>query len=160
MSVLTQNKTLKPSEAEVQFWLEWAGARLLSLNIRSPKPKSPGCAWPEFARNAIEAYGYSNARLRPAAPDRFEIVWMDEILTWVNLIDDPLVRRIVSSRMMVAPISDRYLFNWTRIAQLVHLDRRRVRVLHGLGLKMVAERLDPSKIDVFRRLIPPPMAAA
>lgn len=139
---------------EVREWLEWAGSKLLAMHISSPKPKGPHSSWPTFAQEAHLAYGYSGERLRPAQPRSTEIELMDKILEYPNLIRDITVRRIVNSRALVTPVSNRYLYSWSKLAFMLHRDRRTIIRLHYSGLCEITSCLPPEKIDTIRRLLP------
>lgn len=138
---------------ELQLWLEWAGVRLLSMNIKSPFPKEPGTAWPEYQRDPTEAYGYSGERLRPAIPDSVEIELMDKLLAFVSLLPDITTRRILNARALIAPISNRHLYSWTKIAFMLHTSRPVVQRLHAKGLKDLALLIPKDKIHAVRLLI-------
>ena len=138
---------------ELQLWLEWSGSKLLAMNIRSPFPKEPNSAWPEFASDATLAYGYSGERLRPAHPSSFEIELMDKLLALPSFIKDVNARKIVNARAMVAPISNRYLYSWSKIAFMLHTDKRLVRRLHHRGLCEIVSHLQQEKIYAIRLLL-------
>lgn len=146
----------KASPEEVKLWLEWAGAKLLSLQISSPKPKPPGSAWPEYARDARSAYGYSGERLRPATPRAKEIELMDEILIFPSLIRDDNSRKIVNARALVTPLSNRYLYSWPKLAFMLHTSRHHVIRLHYLGLLEITSRAAPEKVDAVRHHLSSP----
>jgi hypothetical protein len=135
----------RPSPEEIRAWLEWAGAKLLAMHISSPKPKGPHTAWPEFAQDSRQAYGYTNERLRAAIPRSHEIELMDEIQTLPALIDDITVRRIVNARSLVTPVANRYVYSWTKIAYMIHSDRRKVVRLHFSGLNEIAKKIPPEQ---------------
>lgn len=137
--------------AELCEWLEWAGSRLLALNVSSPRPASYRNFWPDIPGNAQVAYGYTAERLRPASPSSHEIVLMDTILALPSLIPDVLQRRIVASRSLVTPVSNRYLYSWTKIAALLHMERRTVTAHYLRGLRELNLRLEPSKRDAIRK---------
>jgi len=144
----------KVAPEEVREWLEWAGSKLLAMNIASPKPKQYKTAWPEFAQDHRMAYGYTGERLRPAQPRSTEIELMDKLLLFPNLITDVTSRRIVNSRALVTPVSNRYLYSWSKLAFMLHRDRRTVIRLHYSGLCEISSNLPPEKIDAIRRLLP------
>lgn len=143
------------SPEEIRTWLEWAGSKLLAMSISSPKPRGPHTSWPAFADDAKVAYGYTGERLRPPLPRSYEIELMDKILLFPMLIPDITVRRIVHSRALVTPVSNRYLYSWTKIAFMLHTDRRRVVRLHFSGLCEIERRLSPEKVDAVRALLSP-----
>lgn len=121
--------------------LEWAGSVLLSMNIRSPKPADYKVFWPEFPSDPNEAYGYTSERLRIATPRATDIELMENIFTWLSLIDNVVARRIVCIRSLVTPVSERYVYHWSKIAILLHMDRRGVKRLHNLGIQDLSNKL-------------------
>jgi hypothetical protein len=136
---------------EVKDWLEWAGQKLLALNMKSPYPVGTHVSWPEFAQDHRTAYGYTQERLRPASPSGLEITLMDEILTLPDLIENQLWRRVVHARLLVTPLSQKYLYSWAKIAVLIHSDRKTVARYYNHGLREIAELLPPKKIHAIRK---------
>jgi hypothetical protein len=134
-----------PTPNDVADWLQWAGARLLAMPIASPLPREPHTAWPAFAQDARQAYGYTNERLRAAAPRANEIAIMDEILLLPMLVQDITTRRIIHARALVTPIAGRHLYSWTKLAFMLHSSRTRVARLHSLGLAEICKRLANEK---------------
>lgn len=122
--------------------LEEAGATLLAL---------PGTGWTtklrelplEIVRTAIENYGWSDKRLRPAVPSAARITRMDEVLGWITLIplDRYVLRRIVGARSLVSPTTDRHLFPWRRLAVTVGADHKAVQRWHRQGIDMIVVAL-------------------
>lgn len=151
-SVVT-GKTLRLSPAEVNFWLEWAGSKLLALNITSPAPKEPHVAWPAYAQTAIAAYGYTQERLRPPAPTKYEIDLMDEILRLPSLCDNVTRRQILHCRALVTPVSNRRLFSLEKIAVLLHTNRQNILRWHNAALGEIVAKLPPQKAYVLRQSI-------
>lgn len=139
------------SVEELQTWLEWSGAKLLAMNLASPFPKGPRVSWPDFAQDHRTAYGYTNERLRAGRVTSHEIALMDEILPLVSLISDVNVRRIVNARILVTPVSNRYVYTWSRIAFMLHSDRRKVARLYSSGLSEITRRLPSAKVDAIRQ---------
>jgi Domain of unknown function (DUF6362) len=121
--------------------LEWAGSVLLSMNIRSPKPADYRVFWPEFPSDPNEAYGYTSETLRAAIPNAVEIELMENVYTWLGLIDNTNARRAVCARSLVRPISQRYLYSWDIIAIKLHTDRRGAKRLHVEGIKDLSKKL-------------------
>jgi Domain of unknown function (DUF6362) len=141
------------SPKELQVWLEWAGSKLLALNVKSPLPKEPSCAWPEFKQDATQAYGYTNERLRPPQPTALDIELMDRILVFPSLIKDIDSRRIVNARALVTPLGNRYLYSWSKIAFMLHTNRQTVRRLHNKGLCEIIPQIAKEKVDAIRLLL-------
>jgi hypothetical protein len=139
------------SAEELQGWLEWAGSKLLAMNLSSPLPKGPRVSWPAFAQDHRTAYGYTNERLRAGRVTGHEITLMDEILPLVGLVQDITVRRIVNARILVTPVGNRYVYTWSRIAFMLHSDRRRVARLYANGLSEIIRRLSSDKVDAIRK---------
>jgi len=122
--------------------LEEAGATLLAL---------PGTGWTtklresplEIVRTAIENYGWSDKRLRPAVPSAARITRMDEVMGWITLIplDRYVLRRIVGARSLVSPTTDRHLFPWRRLAATLGADHKAVQRWHQQGIDMIVVAL-------------------
>jgi hypothetical protein len=122
--------------------LEEAGATLLAL---------PGTGWTtklrqsslEIVRTAIENYGWSDKRLRPAIPSAARISRMDEVMGWITLIplDRYVLRRIVGARSLVNPTTDRHLFPWRRLAATLGADHKAVQRWHRQGIDMIVAAL-------------------
>lgn len=135
---------------DIRLWLEWAGGKLLSMSIPSPAPRGMHNAWPEYADDHRRAYGYTGERLRASLPRAKEIELMDEILALPSLVTDVTIRRVLNARALVTPISQRYLYSWTKIAFMLHTDRKRIVRLHFMGLCEIGRRLAPAKADAIR----------
>lgn len=140
--------------AEVQFWLEWAGQRLLSLDVGKIKPQQYRSFWPDYPDDKYTAFGYTGSRLRPASPSANEIPLMDDILNLVLLIPDITSRRVVNARCLIHPINNRYRYSWTKIAFILHTNRHSVKVLHQKGIKYIAGRVPDGLVYRLRQSLP------
>ena len=134
----------RPMDAQlVTARLEEAGATLLAL---------PGTGWTtklrasslEIVRTAIENYGWTETRVRPAIPSAARISRMDEAMGWITLIplDRYVLRRIVGARSLVSPTTDRYLFPWRRLAAVLGADHKAVQRWHRQGIDMIVAALN------------------
>ena len=128
---------------EIIARLEEAGATLLALRLGDGRPASLRAAWPEFVRDAKEAYGYTGERVRPAIPDASAITRMDEALAWIGLIpsDRYVLRRIVGARALVSPANQRHLYTWRRLGRAFHCDHKAAQRWHGQGIDLIAAGL-------------------
>lgn len=126
--------------------LEEAGATLLALPLSGPRTNLRTSAWP-VVHAAVEAYGWSGARLRPAVPPAAAISRMDEVLSWIQLIpqENYVLRRIVGARALVSPLTGRHLFSWRRLGKLLGADARAVQRWHEKGLSLIALHLNAAK---------------
>ena len=123
--------------------LEEAGATLLAL---------PGSGWStrlrtsslEIVRTAIESYGWTSTRIRPAVPSATRISRMDEAMAWITLIplDRYVLRRIVGARSLVHPITERHLFPWRRLAAAIGADHKAVQRWHAQGIDLIVAKLN------------------
>lgn len=136
---------------ELQLWLEWAGAKFLSLNLSSPLPRGPRVSWPAFAQNHRTAYGYTQERLRAAHVTGHEVTLMDQLLLLPGLVTNITTRRIINARILVTPVSNRYVYSWVRLAHMLHSDRRKIARLYDNGLSEIIRRLEQDKVDLFRK---------
>jgi hypothetical protein len=122
--------------------LEEAGATLLTLPLS-------GCGlgmrgfWPEIVREFSEAYGWTNAVMRPAVPAAATITRMDEALAWISRIPQHryVLRRIVGARSLVAPMTGRHMFTWRKLAGLLGADHHAVQRWHGEGIALIVASL-------------------
>ena len=118
--------------------LEEAGATLLAL---------PGSGWTtklrtssiEIVRTALENYGWTATRIRPAVPSAEQITRMDEALSWIGVIplDRYVLRRIVGARSLVHPVTERHLYPWRRLGAALGADHKAVKRWHGQAIDMI-----------------------
>jgi hypothetical protein len=126
----------------VVYRLEEAGATLLAL---------PGTGYStrlrtsslEIVRTALEAYGWTEARVRPPVPSAEKITRMDEAMSWIPLIplDRYVLRRVVGARSLVHPITDRHLFPWRRLGNALGADHKAIQRWHAQGIAMIVAAL-------------------
>jgi hypothetical protein len=128
--------------AHVIARLEEAGSALLAL---------PNTGWTtalrtsslDIVRSAAEAYGWSNAAVRPPVPSSETISRMDEAMGWLALIpqDKYVLRRVVGARSLVHPINDRHLFAWRRLGGVLGADHKAVQRWHAQGIDIIVRAL-------------------
>ncbi len=126
----------------VVYRLEEAGATLLAL---------PGTGWTthmrssslEIVRSALEAYGWTEGRVRPPVPSSAKISRMDEAMAWIPLIplDRYVLRRVVGARSLVHPITDRHLFPWRRLGAALGADHKAIQRWHAQGVALIVQAL-------------------
>lgn len=123
--------------------LEEAGTTLLCLPISGSRPYLRVSRWPAI-HTAIDAYGWSGARLRPPMPPAAAISRMDETLRWIGLIPDDkyVLRRIVGARALVSPLTGRHLFPWRRLGGLLGADGRAVKRWHAKAITFICDSLN------------------
>jgi len=135
------------SPIELQTWLEWAGARLIAMPGSRTRPAEPYIVWPEYSQNTSEVLNFRSALpLRASAPSSEEIPIVDEILLLPNTCSDVYKRRLLHARSLVHPISHKYLYRWTRLAEILHTSPARVKSLHSKGLTEAARKADKSRV--------------
>ncbi len=122
--------------------LETAGKTLLSLphEGHGTHLRTGGL---DYVNAAIEAYGWTDLPVRPARPSGREIDRMDEVLGWIALIPNEryVLRRIVGTRALVSPVTDRHLFHWRKIAKMLGCDRRALARWHAEGINLIVRGL-------------------
>ena len=129
----------------VKDWLEWAGSKLLAMPIQRPGPSRIHAIWPEFPQDVNTAYGYTELRpIMPKTPAD-EIPIMDTILELPLLIENLTSRHIVQARLLVRPLSGRYVYTWSHLARMLHSDRRAVIRWHQHGLRQILIRIGEDK---------------
>ncbi|HUN44522.1 MAG TPA: DUF6362 family protein [Acetobacteraceae bacterium] len=127
----------------VIFRLEEAGSTLLAL---------PGTGWTtklrtssiEIVRTALESYGWSATRIRPAIPSAEKISRMDEAMGWISIIplDRYVLRRIVGARSLVHPVTERHLFPWRRLGAALGADHKAVQRWHAQAIDIIVAVLN------------------
>jgi Domain of unknown function (DUF6362) len=126
----------------VIYRLEEAGATLLALPASGYSTRLRSSSL-EIVRTAAEAYGWSDALVRPAVPSAEKIDRMDEAMGWISLIpiDRHVIRRVVGARSLVHPITDRYLYPWRRLGKALGADHKAVQRWHAQGIGMIVDGL-------------------
>ncbi len=125
---------------EVQFWLEWAGERMLSTKVNGTRPSSFRSFWPDYADDPHTAYGYTGISLRFPSPSAPDVSLMDEILDLILLIPNGNIRRIIQLRSLITPIRNRHVFSWERIAEKTHSNQHLVKLRHRRGIEIIIDR--------------------
>lgn len=153
------NSDQRPSTAEIQFWLEWAGARLLSMPSRNLWPQAYRSFWPETEPDLYANLGQeslSSLRIRPPIPTGIEIDLTDEILAIIALVPHEMTRRVLQLRSLVHPVNGRYKYGWMKIATRINSDRRTLKRLHNNGLVTLTRVIPEDKVCRFSSFINPP----
>jgi hypothetical protein len=102
--------------------------RAVRLTARD-RPQRLSARWPDVVHQAMLAYGWSEARVRPPRPSPAAIDRLDETLSWLwPLADDE--RRLVMARAFRIP--------WPRIADLDGRSKPTLRNAHGRALEKIA----------------------
>jgi len=127
----------------VIYRLEEAGSTLLAL---------PGTGWTtrlrtssiEIVRTALESYGWSATRIKPAIPSAEKISRMDEAMGWISIIplDRYVLRRIVGARSLVHPVTERHLFPWRRLGAALGADHKAIQRWHAQAIDMIVAALN------------------
>jgi hypothetical protein len=134
----------RPADAEfVIARLEEAGSTLLSLPESGFSPRMRTGAL-RAVHSAAEAYGWSAARLRPPVPSPERISRMDETFQWLGLIPDDrtVLRRLVSARSLVSPLTGKHLYAWRRLGALVGADHKAMQRWHSEGIRLIVKALN------------------
>lgn len=139
------------TDEEIVTWLEWAGAKLIAMPGRRIGPADPGALWVDFVQ---DSRNFSDVQQRlhvkAMAPSAGEITMMDLVLPLPTLCSEFLTRRVLHARSLVHPINHRHLYRWTRIARLLHADRRSVRRWHHSGVVEIAHKIEPDMVHTLR----------
>lgn len=122
--------------------LEEAGKTLLSLPLSGHTTRMRS-GYPQIVRQIVDSYGWDISQARPPAPPPDRISRMDETLGWLALVPDGSshLRRVLGYRMFVHPISNRHLYSWRRIGDLLGVSHTAARSWHADGVAAIAVRL-------------------
>jgi hypothetical protein len=112
---------------------EEAAETLRALPLKSrDRPEARLSRWPDVVHQAILAYGWAAARVRPPAPSPEAIDRLEETLSWLWPLADA-ERRLVMARA--------YRLPWRRIEDLDGRSERTLRNVHARVLGEIAARL-------------------
>lgn len=140
---------------ELQFCLEWAGARLIAMPEPRIRPAEPKVIWPEYSQDTHEVTTFRGGLpLRAAAPNKDEVAMVDKILLLPNVIARTNVRRVVHVRCLIHPINYRHLYSWVRISRLLHTSPYTAKAWHKRGLNEILDRTVPellTEVEVFMK---------
>ncbi|MGR3717162.1 MAG: DUF6362 family protein [Thermohalobaculum sp.] len=133
---------LSVDAAFVTYRLEEAGATLLALPQGGFSTRLR-VSQVDVIRSAAEAYGWDKGRVRPAAPSASAITRMDEALGWIGLIprERYVLRRIVGARSLVSPVTERHLYSWRRLGEMMGADHKAVQRWHAQGIDLLVASL-------------------
>jgi hypothetical protein len=142
---MTSDFQLTPTE--LQIWLEWAGARLIAMPGPRIKPADPKVIWPDYEQEKFEVTTFRGALpVRAVAPSSKEVPIVEEILLLPNVCEHSYTRRVLHARSLVHPINGRYLYRWTRIAELLAVKTYTVRRWHKDGLLEVISKAPRDRV--------------
>ncbi len=129
----------------VIYRLEEAGRTLLALPHAGYSTRLKTSRH-DIVQSAADSYGWTkmDARLRPAVPSAAHVTRMDEALDWIPMIplDRYVLRRIIGSRALVSPITERHLFTWRRLGILLGADHKAIQRWHAQGIDLLVASLN------------------
>jgi hypothetical protein len=134
-----------PANPEITWWLEWAGGKLMAHPMRGLRPATYRSYWPDYKTEINEPE--RKAVVRP--PNAQEINVMDEILLLPNLCVEVRTRRVVHLRSMINPLTGRNIVGWTRLAEMLHSDRRQIRRVWERGIDEIDDQMTDCKRSRF-----------
>jgi DNA-directed RNA polymerase specialized sigma24 family protein len=108
---------------------------------RLPRPRGPaqfGNGWPDIVRDAREAYGYEEPRLRPPAPTPRAIDRMDEVFTWFAIFEDRV------DEMRAVWFSVCLGISFAQTARILGVNRKTVRSRVWAGVQSIVAGLNKS----------------
>jgi hypothetical protein len=145
-----------PANPEIQWWLEWAGGKLMAHPARMLRPASYRAYWPDYRCEINEPE--PKPVIKP--PSHLEVALMDEILLLPILCDDVVARRVIQFRTLISPRTGKIIMGWTRIATDLHSDRRQVKRWWEKGIEEIDDHLPPSQRGRYSELLPLPSLPA
>jgi hypothetical protein len=131
----------------VIYRLEEAGCSMLAMPNTGYSTRLRSSAL-DVLRSAMDMQGWdqrdSGRTLRPPMPDSAQISRMDEAMGWLKLIpaDKVVLRRIVGARSLVSPITERHLYAWRRLGNMLGADHKAVQRWHAQGIEMIVAGLN------------------
>lgn len=122
--------------------LEHAGKTLLAMRETGFSPNIKLKRY-DVVRTVWENYSSAAPAVKPPAPSAADLRLMDEALDWILLIPDTMlpIRKVVTARIWVHPLNDRYLYSWRRIAAQMHADHKQIQRWHEKGITTIKKTL-------------------
>jgi|ERR1700722_149415 len=127
--------------------LERAGATLLAMRTRSPYPAPYRCALPEVLRDIYDVWDWKEPATaydnRPAIPNAAAVTAMDATWKWLQHIPQHrhVLRKIVSVRALVNPITGKHVIPWRRLGIVIHADHHAAQRWHHQGIDIIVRAL-------------------
>lgn len=131
----------------VETRLYEAGRALIALRVAGCWPAGYRSSMPEFVREVVESYGRGEADFRPSPPSARDISAMDQALSWVKLLpghnsDQVRTRRLVCARMLCSPRSDRPLYSWRRLGEMLGVSHTSAKTTFLLAVSAITAELN------------------
>jgi hypothetical protein len=128
----------------VKAHLAAAGGTLIALPATGTMPSRYRVAWPEIVRSVEDlAEKIEGDDGRPATPTAQAISEMDAAIAWVALLGNATqTRRLVWLRLMVNPLTDRYIWSWRKLEDRIGLNKDTLMRRHANGLDRIVTRLN------------------
>jgi hypothetical protein len=110
-------------------------------------PAKTKVIWPDYAQETFQVLEFRGAMpVRADAPSSQEIPIVDEILLLPNVCAKDYTRRVLHARSLVHPINGRYLYKWTRIAELLAVKPYTARRWYKEGLVEVIKKAPRERV--------------
>lgn len=137
---------------EIDDRLEEAALTLRRLpNPPGSGARGYGSAWPEYVRDARQAYGYGEARMK-VVPNAREIARMEEALEWLMLIGGKDERAAIDDRQIVWMRAECY--RWRQICRAIGCARSTAWRRWTAALLTIANRLNAKDKNRPARRVP------
>lgn len=147
-----QKPLLRPSQDEIKNNLFWAGRNLLVVSVRlssgSPKLKSSSI-FSNYCQEDIFKFSARPIKIFPPTPQ--DIDKIDNILEVINLISDPLTRRILQARCLIDPISHQHIFTYAKISRLLSISPDLIKKRFFRGLDEIKYSLNVTSWKKIRK---------
>lgn len=139
---------------QVAEWLDEAALTLAALPSTGLRPAGAGSTWPDYVRD-LEDLGWDRESdeflPRPTAA---QVERLDQVLTWIPMIENRDWRTVVHMRMIRHPISGDHKWKWekigTKLGMSKHAAKRRFEwACAAIAKKIAQSAFSPSQTSVF-----------
>ncbi|MCH4024099.1 MAG: DUF6362 family protein [Acetobacter sp.] len=126
---------------QVGEWLDEAGLTLATLRMKNLRPSGVRINWPDIVmdRDDLAWARMSDELLPPPTADA--IVRMDRALCWVMLLDDRTQKIVVNKRLIVHPVSGKFLWEWRKLGKLLGMHHRTAQVCHRTACEVIGKKI-------------------
>lgn len=123
---------------ELKSWLEWAGVRLIAMPGGRIGPKQPRALQLDYSQDEFQVLDFRGIiPVKVAPPGSKEIALIETILLLPNICEKQVTRRILHVRSLLHPLNMRYLYPWSRVAEILKIKISSAKYFHKIGLDEV-----------------------
>lgn len=137
----TEIRSDRPVIEQVEEWLTEAGMTLATLRMKGLRPAGVKINWPDIVVDPDDLCWLRDSDDVLPPPSSDAIARMDIALAWVPLIDDKRLRVVVNKRLIVNPISGKFMWSWRKIAGAMGISDKTAKDWHRSACAAISKKI-------------------